>query len=99
MTYLAVPVAPKSLQEAEEQLKAAVAVGAEMLELRTDYLVHLSVELALQVIGAASALAPDLPVIVTCRDYHQGGALRHSNQLRTDVLTAAVRAGVEYIDV
>jgi 3-dehydroquinate dehydratase/shikimate dehydrogenase len=99
MTYLAVPIAPKSLQDAEEQLKAAVAVGAEMLELRTDYLVHLSVELALQVIGAASALAPDLPVIVTCRDYHQGGALRHSNQLRTDVLTAAVRAGVDYIDV
>jgi len=99
MTYLAVPIAPKSLQDAEEQLKAAVAVGAEMLELRTDYLVHLSVELALQVIGAARELAPDLPVIVTCRDYHQGGALRHSNQLRTNVLTAAVRSGVDYIDV
>jgi 3-dehydroquinate dehydratase/shikimate dehydrogenase len=99
MTYLAVPVAPKSLLEAEEQLKAAVAVGAEMVELRTDYLVHLSVDIALQVIGAAKALAPDLPVIVTCRDYHQGGALRHSNQLRTNVLTAAVRAGVDYIDV
>jgi 3-dehydroquinate dehydratase / shikimate dehydrogenase len=99
MTYLAVPVAPKSLNEAEEQFKAAVAVGAEMLELRTDYLVHLSVDLALQVIGAARQLAPALPIIVTCRDYHQGGALRHSNQLRTDVLTAAVRAGVDYIDV
>jgi 3-dehydroquinate dehydratase/shikimate dehydrogenase len=99
MTYLAVPIAPKSLQEAEEQTKAAVAVGAEMLELRTDYLVHLSVDLALQVIGAARQLAPSLPIIVTCRDYHQGGALRHSNQLRTDVLTAAVRAGADYIDV
>ncbi|MGA2092415.1 MAG: shikimate dehydrogenase [Sedimentisphaerales bacterium] len=99
MTYLAVPVAPKSLNEAEEQLKAAVAVGAEMLELRTDYLVHLSVDLALQVVGAARQLASSLPIIVTCRDYHQGGALRHSNQLRTDVLTAAVRAGADYIDV
>ena len=47
MTYLAVPIAAKTLQEAEEQIQAAVAAGAELLELRTDYLVHLSVELAL----------------------------------------------------
>ena len=99
MTYLAVPIAAKNLNEAEEQIKAAAAAGAGMLELRTDFLVHLSVGLALQVISAAKRLSPSLPVIVTCRDYHQGGALRHSNQLRTDVLTAAVRAGAEFVDV
>jgi 3-dehydroquinate dehydratase/shikimate dehydrogenase len=99
MTYLAVPIAAKTLQGAEEQIKAASAVGAEMLEVRTDFLVHLSVELALQVINAARQIAPSLPIIVTCRDYHQGGALRHSNDLRTRVLTAAVRAGVEFVDI
>jgi 3-dehydroquinate dehydratase/shikimate dehydrogenase len=99
MTYLAVPIAPKSLAEAKEQIKAAVAAGAEMLELRTDYLVHLSVDLAWQFIDAARQLVPDLPVIVTCRDYHQGGALRHSNQLRTNVLAAAIRTGVDYVDL
>ncbi len=99
MTYLAVPIAAKKLGEAQEQIKAAVDAGAEMLELRTDYLVHLSVGLARQVIGAARELAPGLPIIVTCRDYHQGGALRHSNELRTNVLTTAIRAGAEYVDV
>ena len=99
MTYLAVPIAPKSLTEAQEQIKAAAAVGAELLELRTDYLVHLSVDLAWQVIEAARQFAPSLPIIVTCRDYHQGGALRHSNQLRTDILTSAVRAGVDFVDL
>lgn len=99
MTYLAVPIAAKTLQEAEEQIQAAVAAGAELLELRTDYLVHLSVELALGVIDAARQLAPGLPIIVTCRDYQQGGTLRHPNDLRTDVLTAAVRAGADFIDV
>ena len=99
MTYLAVPISAKSLNEAEEQIKAASSVGAEILELRTDFLVHLSVDLALQVINAARQLAPSLPIIVTCRDYHQGGALRHSNQLRADVLAAAVRAGADFIDV
>jgi len=99
MTYLAVPIASKNLGEAEEQIKAACAAGAEMLELRTDYLVHLSVELALQVINAARQFAGSLPIIVTCRDYHQGGALRHSNDLRTSVLAAAARAGAEFVDL
>lgn len=99
MTYLAVPIAAKSLAEAQEQIKAAAAAGAEMLELRTDYLVHLSVDLAWQVIEAVRELAGNLPIIVTCRDYHQGGALRHSNQLRTNVLTAAIRAGADYVDL
>ncbi len=99
MTNLAVPIAAKALQEAEEQIQAAVIAGAELLELRTDYLVHLSVELALQVIKAARQLAPGLPIIVTCRDYQQGGTLRHPNDLRTNVLTAAVRAGADFIDV
>jgi 3-dehydroquinate dehydratase/shikimate dehydrogenase len=99
MTNLAVPIAAKHLNEAEEQIKAAAAAGAEMLELRTDYLVHLSVDLALQVINAARQLAPALPIIVTCRDYHQGGALRHANELRTSVLAAAVRAAADFVDV
>jgi 3-dehydroquinate dehydratase/shikimate dehydrogenase len=99
MTYLAVPISAKSLNEAEEQIKAASGVGAEILELRTDYLVHLSVDLALQVINAARQTASSLPIIVTCRDYHQGGALRHPNQLRAGVLAAAIRAGADFIDV
>jgi 3-dehydroquinate dehydratase/shikimate dehydrogenase len=99
MTYLAVPIAPKGLQEAQEQIKAAVAAGAELLELRTDYLLHLSVDLVWQVIEAAKQSAQSIPIIVTCRDYHQGGALRHSNQLRTNVLASAIRAGVDYVDL
>jgi 3-dehydroquinate dehydratase type I len=99
MTSLAVPISAHNLNEAEEQIRAASAVGAEMLELRTDFLVHLSVDLVLQVINAARQLASSLPIFVTCRDYHQGGALRHPNSLRAGVLAAAVRAGVDFIDV
>ncbi len=99
MTYLAVPTAAHNLKEAEGQIKSAVEAGAEIIELRMDYLVGLSVESALQIIRAARELAPGTAIIVTCRDYHQGGALRHSNELRTNVLAAAVRAGVEFIDL
>ncbi len=41
MTYLAVAIGPKSIDEAAERIKAAKKAGAEMLELRTDYLVDL----------------------------------------------------------
>jgi 3-dehydroquinate dehydratase/shikimate dehydrogenase len=99
MTYLAVPIAAKTLQEAEEQIKAAVNAGAELLELRTDYLVNLSVETALQVINASRGLASGLPIIVTCRDSQQGGMLRHTNDLRTNVLTAGIRAGADFVDI
>ena len=99
MSYLAVPIAARNLNQAEQQIRAAQEAGAEMLELRTDYLVHLSVDLAWKLIAAARQIAPAIPIIVTCRDYHQGGALRHSNQLRTSVLTAAVRSGANFVDV
>ena len=45
MTYLAVPIAAPDCDQAKQQIKAARAVGAEMLELRTDYLENLSVDL------------------------------------------------------
>ncbi len=99
MIYLAVPIAAKTLQEAQEQIEAAVNAGAELLELRTDYLVDLSVNLAMEVIDAARQIAAGIPIIVTCRDYHQGGMLRHPNELRASVLAAAIRAAAEFVDI
>ena len=99
MTYLAVPIAVKDLSSAGRQIKAAKAAGAEMLELRTDYLENLSVDLVENLIRhAGSAAAPELPIIVTCRDKRQGGAIAYPDQLRVDVLTAALKAGAEFID-
>ena len=44
-TKLAVPIAAKDLEKARQQVKAAISTGAELLELRTDYLEGLSVEM------------------------------------------------------
>ena len=41
MTHLTVPIAAKDFDQAAKQIKAAIAAGAEMLELRTDYLENL----------------------------------------------------------
>ncbi|GAF85739.1 unnamed protein product, partial [marine sediment metagenome] len=99
MTYLAVPIAAKNLDQAKQQIKAARTAGAEMLELRTDYLENLSVDLVKNLIAKAkSATKRPLPIIVTCRDARQGGAVDYPLQLRINVLTSALKAGVEFID-
>jgi len=96
MTYLTVPIADKDIGQAGRQIKSAKLAGAEMLELRTDYLQELTVGLAESLIVEAKTV--DLPIIVTCRDVRQGGAKDWPGQLRLDVLVAAVKAGADFID-
>ncbi len=99
MTHLAVPIAAENLEQAKELVKAALAAGAEMLELRTDYLENLSVPMVGKLIAdTKTAAGRKLPVIVTCRDKQQGGAKSHPLKLRIDVLAGALKAGAEYID-
>ena len=80
-------------------MKAAKAGGAEMLELRVDYLEGLSVELAKKLIGQVKSSTKQLPIIVTCRDERQGGAKSYPGQLRVDVLCSAIESGAEFIDL
>lgn len=98
-TKLTVPIAAKNLEQAKQQIKAAKAAGAEMLELRTDYLENISVDLVKNLIAEAKtpALRP-LPIIVTCRDVRQGGVIDYPEQLRIDILVEALKAGAEFID-
>jgi len=96
MTYLTIPIAATNRDEAEKLIKAAAKAKPEMLELRTDYLQNLTVDLLKDVI--ASARATKLPIIITCRDKTQGGAIDYPQQLRTEILTEAVKAGADFVD-
>jgi len=99
MTYLTVPIAAPNPDQAAEQIRLALAGGAEMLELRVDYLKALSVDAVRGLIAEArNAAERSVPIIVTCRDPQQGGAIPHPLKLRIDVLTSALRAGAEFID-
>ncbi|MBM4103290.1 MAG: shikimate dehydrogenase [Planctomycetes bacterium] len=96
MTYLAVPIQGQTKAQFKDRLKAAKEAGAEILELRTDYLTDLSSAVVVELIH--SARRTGLPVIVTCRDAKQGGAGNWDLKQRTEVLLEAVRAGAEFID-
>jgi len=98
-TKLAVPIAAKDLDQARGQVKAALTGGAEMLELRTDYLENLSVDLVNNLIAfVKNAGDKQLPIIVTCRDKQQGGVIDYPQKLRVDVLISSLKAGAEFID-
>jgi 3-dehydroquinate dehydratase/shikimate dehydrogenase len=99
MTHLAVPIAAKNLDRAGRQVSTALAAGADMLELRTDYLEDLSVDLVTNLVSQTrDAMRRPVPIIVTCRDKQQGGAVAYPQHLRVDVLIAALKAGAEFID-
>ncbi len=99
-TRLTIPISADSFKAAEKQIKKARAAGAEMLELRTDYLEGLSVDLVNKLISKVRGRSKKkaLPVIVTCRDKKQGGAIDYPLNLRIDVLVEALKAGAEFID-
>jgi 3-dehydroquinate dehydratase/shikimate dehydrogenase len=97
MTYLTVPIAAQNLDQARGQIKAAKTTGAQMLELRTDYLENLNVELVGRLIAEARAVG-SLPIIVTCRDRQQGGEKDYPLPLRVEILANALKAGAEFID-
>ena len=99
MTYLAVPISAPNPDRAADQISRALAAGAEMLEFRTDYLEDLSVEMVRNLLEKAKTeVSEPRPIIVTCRDKRQGGALDHPLRLRIDVLAGALEAGAEFID-
>jgi 3-dehydroquinate dehydratase/shikimate dehydrogenase len=98
-TKLAVPIAARNIDQAGTQIKSARAAGADILELRTDYLENLNVDLVRKLIAEVkNAGDKKLPVIVTCRDKQQGGAIDYPQKLRVDILSAALKAGAEFID-
>ena len=75
MTYLAVPIAAKSFDEAVGQIKAAAAGGAEILELRTDYIEQLSASMVNKLIAETRNIGSKLLLTVTCRNRREGGAV------------------------
>ncbi|MBN1506875.1 MAG: type I 3-dehydroquinate dehydratase [Sedimentisphaerales bacterium] len=99
MTYLAVPISAENVEAAGRQIQTALAAGAEMIELRTDYLQQLNGDSVRSLISRVTESGGGrVPVIVTCRDPKEGGAKTYPEEVRLNILTAALEAGVDYID-
>jgi len=99
MTYLAVPISAESAEAAGRQIETALAAGAQMIELRTDYLLQLSGDCVKRLIAQVrESSGPRVPVIVTCRDSREGGAMPYPEETRLETLLAALEAGADFVD-
>ena len=97
MTYLTVPIAVSSVDKAKAAIRQAVSAGAEMLELRLDYLQPLTNNEVTSVVAAA--VEAKLPVIATCRPNWEGGRFAGDEKERQLLLRQAVKAGADYVDL
>ncbi|MCF7956725.1 MAG: type I 3-dehydroquinate dehydratase, partial [Phycisphaerae bacterium] len=96
MTYLAVPISARTVSEACDQIKQAESAGAEMLELRVDYIDGVTTADLDQLLALAAESS--LPVIVTCRDSSEGGSGDLSSDLRVSILVEAIKKGADFVD-
>ncbi len=100
MTYLAVPIAAQGRDQALGWIADALSAGAQMVELRADYLQYLSEEsVGNLVVQTREVGGAHLPILVTCRDPREGGAIPYPEELRLEVLLAALDAGADFVDV
>ncbi len=98
MTRLIIPIAASNIDEAEAQINAAKKAGAQMIELRLDYIRNLDTEITVALIDLVKSEPKSLPVVVTCRCSKQGGAIAYQEPFRIEILTEAIKAGADYID-
>lgn len=96
MTLLAVPIAQTRVENALVAIESASRQGADILELRMDYLEGLSSEHLGRLIVAGKRVGK--LILVTCRDRTEGGYRPIEQAVRTEILTSALRQGADFID-
>ncbi len=99
-TRFIVPLSAPDCDAAVTQARAALTQGAQMLELRVDYLSSLQPRMIPGLIERIRQLpAGDIPLVVTCRDRQEGGVHAYPLSLRAGVLAEAVKQGADYVDI
>ena len=88
---LVVTVAAPTMAELRQRRDAAVAAGADLVEVRLDLSGSQDV--------AAALTGRKAPVIVTCRPTWEGGEFKDSEADRRNILEYALQLGAEYVDV
>lgn len=97
MTHLCIPLTGTTCEEMHAQAGAACAGGAEMVELRLDYLEQVDADVVAELVAGARGLG--LRVLATCRIAAEGGKWHGSEADRARLLAAGAEAGADVVDV
>ncbi len=93
MTLLCVPLTSSSVEQMCEDARRARAAGADIVELRLDYLHSIEPD------ELSRLLAETAPAIVTCRTNREGGQFGGASSDRIALLAAACKHGPSLVDL
>ena len=99
MTYIAIPIKVKSVEELKKQAQKAKDGGADIVELRLDYWPD-KVRLAEKVSDIISITREyGMKVLATCRANWEGGEYDGPEENRIKILQKAAAARADYVDI
>lgn len=96
MAYLTVPITAKTVEQSKQQISSAANLGADMVELRLDYIEGLNQEIVKILIDHSKE--SKMKTIATCRRSQEGGVIDYPRQFRIQILAFAAQSGADYID-
>jgi 3-dehydroquinate dehydratase / shikimate dehydrogenase len=97
MTRLCVPITATDCQGVVRDAQAAAAAGADMLELRLDYLPGIDAPRVRSL--TADVRRTGCEILATCRLAEQGGQYSGDEATRLSLFSAAVEGGAGYLDL
>lgn len=97
MASLCVPLTADTCRTMAAQVAQATRLGADMVELRLDYLCDATPEAIRELMSRTARFAVE--VVVTCRLAEEGGLFSADEPQRIQLLEAAVQTGGDYVDI
>ncbi|KAL5566199.1 hypothetical protein UlMin_029363 [Ulmus minor] len=94
-TLVCAPVMAESVDHMLVQMQKAKELGADLVELRLDFLKSFSPRFDLEIMVKQSPL----PTLVTCRPIWEGGQYKGDESKRQDALCVAMEVGADFIDI
>lgn len=94
-TFLCVPLVSKTVEEMKEKMGQAKAAGADLVEMRVDWITAFNAEKDLPVLLNGRPL----PALVTYRPKWEGGQYEGDEAPRLAALHLAADLGADYVDV
>lgn len=95
MTLICAPLVSTTVEEMERDMARAKSLGADLVEIRLDFLRHFQPDADLPRLISNRTL----PVLITYRPHWEGGQYQGDDSTRFSALRSAIELGAEYVDI
>ena len=96
---VAIPIKSSDFNENEILIKKILEENPDFIELRFDYIDDIQKITEVFVKKLLNLIQPNIPAIVTFRDYSEGGQIKIDNEERLKILKLLIKSQPEYFDI